>query len=103
MIRSGVRLRFSREGRRPSTRPWGARSSILLTNRHHSGRSLIVNRIHPVASESVMNRRRALQLAAGGAALAGLSRHGVSAQSSTPMATPASGDLDALFRPLIEE
>ncbi len=63
-----------------------------------------MNRIHPDPPAPVMHRRRALHLAAGGAAFAGLSRHGASAQSTaTPMATPASGDLDALLRPLIED
>ena len=44
----------------------------------------------PARSAQVIHRRRVLQLAAGSAALAGLSRRGVNAQSSaTPQATPA--------------
>jgi D-alanyl-D-alanine carboxypeptidase len=51
-----------------------------------------------------MNRRRALQLAAGGAVLSALPHRGASAQpSGTPGATPASSDLGALLRPLIED
>ncbi len=50
-----------------------------------------------------MPRRQLLQLAAGGAALAGLSHQAARAQSSaTPAATPESHDPDALLRPRIE-
>ena len=46
--------------------------------------------ILPAHSSQFVHRRRVLQLAAGSAALAGLSRRGVSAQSSPiPQATPA--------------
>lgn len=58
-----------------------------------------MNRAGQYFSTHAMNRRQVLQLAAGGAAIAGLSHHGVRAQSS---ATPASDDLAALLRPRIE-
>lgn len=58
-----------------------------------------MNRADLYLSTRAMDRRRALQFAAGGAALAGLSHQGARTQSP---ATPASDDLAALLRPRIE-
>lgn len=62
-----------------------------------------MNRAGPYLSARDMDRRQLLQLAASGAALAGLSHRGARAQSSaTPVATPRSDDLASLLRPRIE-